>query len=146
MNCRPTTRDWTSACVLLFGSICLAAGAYASCCSHKSDWTAGSQVCGGTSPTTVCEVSSIGCNTGLDLACRHNQQNLRERLCRTITPSSGSSWALLPCDMNPGSGWIWIAKNPDGSCCWYYGNPADISTVPVEDEFVANCHDYCAES
>lgn len=91
--------------------------AYATCCRYTVSWP-NSTPCEGET-ATVCEESSVSCTSasGLDWSCLKNI-GIKEAVCTTYTLGDDGAWGHFACDSTPPDGRTFVAKPPDGSCCW----------------------------
>lgn len=112
-------------CNVLSAIVCVAgltSAAYAACCQYNLSWTNNGQSsppCTGPK-VTVCESSSVDCTppaTGQSNACRI-KAGVRKAECTEIEFLTGGEWALVGCSTMMPSPWVFIGRNPDGSCCW----------------------------
>lgn len=114
------TWNAVAACVGVMG---IAAATYAGCCFYTGNWQSPETECFGTGTTWFCEYSSPSCGDGpsSNYSCMKNWNGIRKAQCTTIQPAVPSQleWARIDCTQgSPGQGWVFIARNPDGSCCW----------------------------
>lgn len=88
-------------------------------------------------PTNTCEGSSPD-------ATKANggkwSTSLRNQICTEFsgTPSNFYSGS---CTNSPGSGYVLVGENPDGSCCWVKG--ASVHPTIVSDQWRDDCTGVC---
>lgn len=129
--------------------LCGTTAVWASCCVVQVGWknpTTGAPAtpCVGTS-VIACEESAPGCTppvapAGPNYSCRLTGAS-RKALCTTYTLGSGGSWLQGPCDVDLGPSYTFVARLPNGACCWVFY--ASTTTTPVPTLFITDCGVVC---